>query len=469
MKSVDVLFIIPPFHRRNGGGKIFPMGIGYLISSVKSKGYSWGVVNCTEIIESCYEEDMRFLHKELSEKLKEWNPMLIGVGPCITTQLKALKVISNVCQKIFVRVPIYAGGPFATIEGQEDIFFKYLKIPYLIKGDGEEAICDVISTIKTRGDIKQSKCISYLNHSIVNIVTNLDTIHFPYRNEKKADEFSIRRKNAVKSSRKMMAMIASRGCPYGCNYCVSGNMKKNQVPFRKRSYYNVVSEMKFIKRKYNIDYIVFYDDCFFSNIKNINNDVKEFCELVLKEKLDMKWQIEMRPDFFIYLDKPSISLLKKAGCAQINLGIEKLSSSGLKFLGKQGNWNGLSQKIEEVKTHAITISATFILGGADETETDIISLIKKVKNLSLDFAQFNPLFVYPGTPLYDQVFDTNTDWVEIVLNDKCPWGEIVYENDNLSKDKLVDLVDYAYTEFYKGTPYEKEQMIEDRFNIKGRK
>ena len=469
MDSVDVLFIIPPFHRRNGGGKIFPMGIGYLISSVESKGYSWGVINCTAMIESCYDDDLKVFDKMLRESLKEWNPLLIGVGPCITTQLKAIKVISNVCQNVLPQVPIYAGGPFASIVGQEEIFYNYLKIPYLIKGDGEEAIIDVISTIKAGGNIKQSKCISYSNHSIMNIVMNLDTIPFPYRNEDKADEFSLRRKNAMNSNKKIMPMIASRGCPYGCNYCVSGNMKKSQVPFRKRSYQNVVLEMKYIKREYNIDGIVFYDDCFFSDIKRINEDVKEFCELLKREGLCMEWQIEMRPDFFVLLDTEAVNSLQSAGCVQINLGIEKMSVSGLRFLGKQGNWKGLKQKIEIVKENGIKICATFILGGSNENESDIIELVQDAKKLSLDWAQFSPLFVYPGTPLYNQFFDTNIEWVETVLNDKLPWGEIVYENNYLSKERLIDLVDYAYAEFYKGTSHEKEQMVEDRFNIKGRK
>lgn len=467
MTSVDILFIIPPFHRRNGGGKIFPMGIGYIISFLEKSGYSWEVVDCTELIDSCYEEDLDVLEKKLSEIIKKISPLVIGVGPCITTQLKAIKIIAHVCKKIFSEVPLFAGGPFATIDGQEEIFFDLLGIEYLIKGDGEEAVVDVIKTVKENGNIIYSKCISFRDKLVVNVVEDLDMLPFPYRPIEAKDTFSLRRKNASKQQEPMMAMIASRGCPYKCNYCVSGNMKKSHVPFRRRTYENIVSEMKHIKANYRVNNVVFYDDCFFPSKKRVNEDVGVFSELLIREELKMHWQIEMRPDFFVLLKASSITKLAESGCIQINLGIEKMSQNGLKFLGKDGSWEDLKEKILSVKKTGIKVCATFIIGGEKETEEDVKRLVEYAKKLSLNFAQFNPLFVYPGTPLYNQLFSSNIEWIQTVLSDKLPWGEILYENENLSKEDLLKLIDYAYTEFYKGTPYEEENMIEDRFNIKG--
>lgn len=468
MNSVDILFIIPPFHRRNGSGKIFPMGIGYIISFLEREGYSWEIVNCTEIVDSCYEEDLNILEKNLCEIIGKFSPLVIGVGPCITTQLKALRIIAHVCQKVVPEIPLFAGGPFASIEGQEKVFSDVLGIDYLIKGDGEEAVVDVIKTIKEKEDIVHSKFISYCDKSVVNVIDNLDTLPFPYRPTEEKDVFSLRRKNTLGEQEPMMTMIASRGCPYRCNYCVSGNMTNSHIPFRKRTYRNIVSEMKYIKENYQVNNIVFYDDCFFSDKKRVNEEVEAFCELLIADGIKMHWQIEMRPDFFILLKESSVCRLFEAGCIQINLGIEKMSKNGLAFLGKKGNWEGLKEQILSVKSFGLMVCATFILGGETEREEDIKKLVEEAKRLSLDFAQFNPLFVYPGTPLYNQVFSSDTEWVKGVLNDKFPWGEIVYENEELSKDRLLQLVDYAYSEFYKGTPYEDDNMIKDRFNIKGK-
>lgn len=468
MILVDILFIIPPFHRRNGGGKIFPMGIGYIISALESEGYSWEVINCTEMIDSCYEEDLYILEKKLRDMISKISPSVIGVGPCITTQLKALRLITQICGKVFPEVPLFAGGPFASIEGQEDVFFDVLGIDYLIRGDGEEAVVNVIKTLKEKKEITCSKCVSYRDKLVVNVVNDLDKLHFPYRPTEENDIFSVRRKKTLEQQEPMMSMIASRGCPYGCDYCVSGNMKNSHIPFRKRTYKNIISEMKYIKENYHVNNVVFYDDCFFSDKKRIDEEVEAFCGLLIIEEVNMHWQIEMRPDFFILLKDSSVHRLVEAGCSQINLGIEKMSRNSLNFLGKKGSWEGLKEKILSVKKLGIVVCATFILGGEKESEEDIKKLVEDAKELSLDFAQFNPLFVYPGTPFYNRFFESNTEWVQIVLNDKLPWGEIVYENEMLSKDSLLQLVDYAYSEFYKGTPYEDDNMIKDRFNIKGK-
>lgn len=250
-------------------------------------------------------------------------------------------------------------------------------------------------------------------------------------------------------------------------YCVSGNMKSNQIPFRQRSKENIIEEMTMLKIEHGINDIVFYDDCFFSNIIKLKDDVSEFCNKLLGTQLNIQWQIEMRPDFFILLSIDELSLLRQAGCRQINIGIEKVSRNGLRFLGKTGNLEGLKEKIALARENiGIKISATFILGGAEEDEDDIKQLVEYAKGLSLDFAHFNPLFVYPGTPLYDKMFKNKREWVDIILRDDLPWGEIVYENEKLSREKLLRLIDYAYMEFYKDTSLAHEQMIEDRFNIK---
>lgn len=464
MIEVDILLIIPPFHIRNGGGSIFPLGTSYIISSLEKCGYSWAIVNCTEFITSYYEEDMAKLEYILYEKLSAFSPLVIGIGPCITTQVKSLKKISSICNNAFVNVPIFAGGPLVSIEGQEWLFSELLGIDYLVKGDGEYAIPDVIQAIKKYGDISYSSSVSYANHSYVNIVSNLDDLDFPYRYLSKASTFSLRRKSKVG---KQASMIASRGCPYSCSYCVSGNMKSNHVPFRRRSNVNIIEEMRYLKIQYGIDDIVFYDDCFFSNINKLIEDVNEFCTLLIESELDMHWQIEMRPDFFVILTFNELKLLNKAGCRQINLGIEKASQNGLIFLGKYGNREGLKDKIAVARKKAdIKVSATFILGGESENEDDIKELVEYAKDLSLDFAHFNPLFIYPGTPLYNKVFSNNKIWVDVILKDKLPWGEIVYENKNMDRNRLLMMVDYAYAEFYKDTALAHEQMIGDRFNIK---
>lgn len=462
--SVDILLIIPPFHIRNGGGSFFPLGMGYIISELVSAGYSWEVINCTEIIESFFKSDLEKLSKELKESLLMYNPSIIGIGPCITTQVRALKIIAEICNELFPSIPIFSGGPLASIENQEWFFYEELGIKYIVKGDGEKAVVDAVRTIKEGKELSDCQFVSYEGYSYINFIEDINNIAFPYRNFKCNNRFSIRRSNENKLQ---AAMIASRGCPYSCNYCVSGNLKHNNFSYRKRDIKNIIDEMQELNEKFGVNDIVFYDDCFFYNPKTVNNDVLTFCQSLDHRNIPLTWQIEMRPDVFCKLSAESIIALNKSGCRQISLGIEKISSEGLSFLGKKNCWPKLSTQIKNLKSFSdISISATFILGGENETVEDIFDLIEQTKGLQLDFAHYNPLFVYPGTPIYDMVFKNKKDWVSFILKDDLPWGEIIYETTVLDKNKLIELVDFAYQEFYKNTPYASQQMIIDRFNLK---
>lgn len=175
----------------------------------------------------------------------------------------------------------------------------------------------------------------------------------------------------------------------------------------------------------------------------------------------------MRPDVLTALDDDSIYILGESGCRQINIGIEKVTESGLRFLGKTSTLIGLREHNYHIKNISkIKLSATFILGGEYECKDDIIHLIKESKNINLDYAHFNPLFVYPGTPLYYDIFNDEKSWVDFILRDNLPWGEIVYENKNLKRSDLLELVDVAYASFYKESKLASQKMVIDRFNIK---
>lgn len=463
--NVDILFIIPPFHTRNGGGSFFPLGIGYIIAEIETAGYTWKVINLTEIVHTLHKEDLERIANTLKTELQQYTPSLIGIGPCITTQVRALKEIAATCREVLPRMPLFAGGPLASIADQEWLFYEELGIDYIIKGDGELAVVDAIRTVKKGLSLADSSFVSRKGYSHVNYIEDIDSILFPYREFGHSDHFSIRR---ASESKNQAAMITSRGCPYACKYCVSGNLKHNNFKYRKRSADNILDEMQMLYEKYETSDIVFYDDCFFHNPKTVNTDVETFCSKKIDRMIEATWQIEMRPDVFVALSDESIELLKESGCRQISLGIEKASSRGMAFLGKEDCWPSLEQKIKHIKSLSdISVSATFILGGENETAQDVKQLIEKSKTLQLDFAHYNPLFLYPGTPLYNDVFSDNRKWAQLILEDTLDWGEIVYETSQLSREKLIELVDYAYSQFYKDTPYAKEQMITDRFNLKG--
>lgn len=460
MKKVNLLLINPPFHRRNGSGSIFPLGLGYILSMAELSGFSTEVIDCTRIICTFELTDLCYLKKYLQNKLQEYEPGLVGIGPCITTQVKALKIIADCCIDAYGKEKIFAGGPLASIDGQEWFFFDFLKLNYIVKGDGEKAIVEMIKRVRDGKRLSECECVSKRNYIYFNEIENINSLPFPKRLFISENVISERRIGEKGS----LSMISSRGCLYHCNYCVSGNMKYKR--FRKRTYRNIIDEMKFIKETYEITDIIFYDDCFFYRPKKVHLDIADFCGMLLQENLNMTWQMEIRCDLFEELQDVDIQLLYESGCRQINLGIEKTSVDGLKNLGKTITLDGLTEKIAYVKEISdIKVAGTFILGGKNENRECVEDIIEKSRKMFLDFAHYNPLFIYPGTPMYNEIFDNPKEWVSYILNDELPWGEIVYENKYIDRNELIELANEAYEKFYSGSAYEKGDMVKNRFNL----
>jgi radical SAM superfamily enzyme YgiQ (UPF0313 family) len=347
------------------------------------------------------------------------------------------------------------------MKDQEWVFFEELNIHYLVKGDGEEAIPSAIKTINARLPLSSCPEISYRGHIVVNEIADISKITFPCR---ASNGVISNRRKGVDANKVTMPMITSRGCVYSCDYCVSGNM---DLIFRKRSKENIADEMLYLRDCFGAAAIIFYDACFFNNPKTLSKDVEDFCKLLIQRKVNMSWQVELRTDSLLALTDESINLLEQAGCRQINIGIEKVDNESLSALGKTSSVIGLKEKCKHITDiSTIQITATFILGGIGEDEESTKQLIAASKELSLSQAHFNPLFVYPATRMYTKCGYQIRDWYALIQEDTLPWGEIVCESKQLSRDKLLNLLEFAYDEFYGNSNGTYINPYSNRFNVR---
>ena len=106
------------------------------------------------------------------------------------------------------------------------------------------------------------------------------------------------------------------------------------------------------------------------------------------------------------------------------------------------------------------LTGTFILGGPGEDYSTINDTIEFSTSLGLLFAHFYPLELYQGTALYEDVFgeqDTRT-WYHRIISDDLPWGEVIYENEILSRNELLRSVSNAYKAFYSREAWHQQAL-----------
>ena len=101
MKKTDLLFVIPPYHRRKGSGALFPLGIGAIMACLEERGITFEYVDCTQIVQTLYPEDLAELKRRLTDELDQYDPVLVGIGPCVTPGVRGLEVLASCCLRRF--------------------------------------------------------------------------------------------------------------------------------------------------------------------------------------------------------------------------------------------------------------------------------------------------------------------------------------------------------------------------------
>lgn len=427
-----------------------PLGLGYLSSFIRLKGFTPHILDCVPFFPSIDSVSLERMKNWLMEKLCENRPTLaIGIGPCTLASANSTIAIEQVCKKVLPSVPIVYGGPLASVPGLEWFFFEHLHAYAVISGDGEIVLTDLLTQLKSNKG-EQIEGVSYAPSQkfAPNFVKDLDMLPFPARDLfNNSLYFPSARRDLFTSP--FACVICSRGCPYNCGFCSSAVIRNGHQS--KRSLGNISEEIRMLTMGMGVRSIVFYDDSSFSNESTANEEMTEFSKMMGNAGKEAVWQIEMRPDIANSLDESSIKAMYESGCRQINLGIEKGTLKGLRSIEKALRPEQSVEACQKIRsaTPNLRLAGTFILGGPGETYDEAVETIEYSKNLGLLFAHFYPLEIYPGTRLYQKKFGSDMrTWLDLILQDSMFAGSLVYE-DTLQKDDIAGLTCKAYRAFYR--------------------
>ena len=136
-----------------------------------------------------------------------------------------------------------------------------------------------------------------------------------------------------------------------------------------------MSELKFLKEKFQFDHIWFCDDIFGLKPGWVN----EFADLVEKENLHFKFKIQARAD--LLLQEDYIKDLARAGCDNIWMGAESGSQKILDAMDKGTTVEQIYAATQLLKKHGIKPSFFIQFGYLGETREDIGKTIDMINEL----------------------------------------------------------------------------------------
>jgi anaerobic magnesium-protoporphyrin IX monomethyl ester cyclase len=170
----------------------------------------------------------------------------------------------------------------------------------------------------------------------------------------------------------------------------------------------MVALLAHLQQNFHIKHVNIYDDTF--TLKR--ERVMAFCELKIKSGLKMTFNCAARTE---QLDAEMLTMMKKAGCWMISLGIEtgdpdllKRHRSYLPSSKMDNPLENIREMVHLIKKSGIRVKGLFMLGLPGETEESIDKSMEYVFSLPLDEFNLSKLTPFPGAPIYSDIREHGT-------------------------------------------------------------
>ena len=396
-----------------------PLALEYLESAIEEIGFSphlyFGNIDTKKII-----ADINTL-----------KPLAICFSVYTYQYEQTLKIIAEIKQKIRYRPYIILGGyhstamPFSVIENKN--------IDFVVIGEGEKTIQELLIALKNNNDISSIKGIAYKKNNkpvftkARERIKNIDSIPLPKRHlDILANTGQYQITYPSPSKQQNVAQVSySRGCPYSCEFCASENTWGRSVYWRDPK--KVLDEIEMLHEKYGTNLIYFPDLTF-----NVNRQkVFDICNEFIKRDLPIHWWGLFRLD---KLDREMIYALKEAKCVKLSIGIEtsdnKVAQSvkGEYFLNLDKDRKMLSLANEL----GLILKAFLIIGFLTDTKERILNTLDYLFEIPIDEIRVTFITPFPGTAIWTDYCKKN------VLKDNLSWNDFTTEHPIIKHSILSD-------------------------------
>ncbi len=212
----------------------------------------------------------------------------------------------------------------------------------------------------------------------------------------------------------MVNMLASRGCPYRCSFCVWPRVMYGSHSYRPRNPEDVAAELAHLVTTYEFKTVYFDDDAF-----NLGKSrLLALCDAIERHGAAANLAVMGRADA---MDEECVTRLREVGLIAVKYGVESGDQGLLDRCGKQLDLGKVRKGVALAKAMGVRVHLTFTLGLPGETEETMRRTQELALELAPDSLQVSLATPFPGTPFYDEVKSNGHLLVD---------GEVLYDGVN---------------------------------------
>lgn len=286
--------------------------------------------------------------------------------------------------KIIVGGPLIANHARNNSSDQFSIALKDIGADiYVIEGQGELALCNIIECLKSKGDLSRVPNIAYFKSGELNRTNVL-----PENNsldESYIDWLRFREHDLGPTIQTRTA----RSCAFNCSFC---NYPARAGKLTLASLDTLERELDSIRQLGNVKNVVFIDDTFNVPLPRF----KEICRLMIRNNYQFNWFSYFRCS---NSDEESFDLMAQSGCKGVFLGIESASPIILKNMNKAATVEKYFNGVRHLRQRNILTFASLIIGYPGETDATVDETIQFIRDARPDYYRAQLWYCEPGTPV----------------------------------------------------------------------
>lgn len=288
-------------------------------------------------------------------------------------------------------IPVILGGEHASSFAEESLDWA----DFVLRGEGDQSILDLLNALGKDLPLNNISGLSYkqgnniIHNPMTKVPENIDVVHdlgiIHYYPKEYGFRLLLKRRKA-----KIICVQATRGCPFGCSFCVAPRLFN--YTYRLRDIEAIIEDIR-IKLPYGRDFL-FTDNIFALNIKKVNI----LLDRMIEEGFGKAAEFTSFCRIEISKEPETLKKMYRAGFRYICLGLESIDDRALKDINKRQTRSDMITAIRKINDAGIKVSSSFIAGNDTDTPGTLSKIVDFAIENKLDSLHFISLWYYPGDP-----------------------------------------------------------------------
>lgn len=408
----------------DGSGPYPPLGLLCLQAALEARG-----PHRAQVVDGQFPGE---LARALASVRRERGRVLVGITALTPNLLGAVQAIQAV-REALPEAHVVMGGPHTDLFPEESAALP--GVDWVLPGEADLTFPALVEALADdrppRPGVLDPRALGLGEDARF---PDLDRLPSPER-----ANLGVRRYRGLAGEDVVFATLASsRGCPHTCTFCSTPRGR-----YRYRSVQAIVEEMDACARL-GVQHLYFVDDTF----PVAGSRLRELCAALSRRRLP-PWSCRTAA---LGLTVENLTLMKRAGCCRIQLGVETCTAEGLAILGKRATLDQIRRSFAAARQVGLPTMAYFMVGLPHEhSADDVRRLFAFARELDPDYALFNVLTLYPGTALLARAEAQGLVapglWPAFARSPRREFVPPVWD-EHLSRRELFALLDEAYRSFY---------------------